>query len=105
LTKRVSRIVLSVVSLYGLGAGQGCSFLLVQPPAEHAERADGITCTTNRAAPVIDTIFMTTNLASAVYVAGQDNVKNQGEAMVLGLTVATLWMSSAILRLHEDQPV
>jgi hypothetical protein len=91
--------------LYGLATCHGCSYLFVQPPPEHPERADRITCTTNRAAPVIDTIFMTTNLASAVYVAGQDNVKNQGEAMVLGLTVATLWMSSAILRLHEDQPV
>jgi hypothetical protein len=37
-----------------------------------------------------------TNVASAVYVAGQDNVTNKNAAVGLGLAVAGLWLSSAI---------
>lgn len=79
-----------------LVSSPGCSYLFVTPPHEdYGGRVIG-DCTTNRAAPVIDTIFVTTNVLSAVYVAGEDNVTNKGTAVGLGLSVAALWLSSAI---------
>lgn len=73
-----------------------CSFIFVTPPHEdYGGRVSG-DCTTNRAAPIIDTIFTTTNVLSAVYVAGQDNVTNKSTAVGVGLGVAALWLSSAI---------
>jgi hypothetical protein len=96
LTKKVSRILLSVVSLSGLATSQGCSYLFVQPAPPGPPRSASVNSTTNRAAPVIDTIFTATNLASAAYVAGQDDATNKGQAVTLGLAVAGLWLSSAI---------
>ncbi|HVZ87097.1 MAG TPA: hypothetical protein VHG72_09010 [Polyangia bacterium] len=73
----------------------GCSWIFVEPlPAD--DPSDYAHCTTSRAAPVIDTIFTSTNLLSALYVAGEDNVKNKGPAISLGLGVAALWLASAI---------
>jgi hypothetical protein len=74
----------------------GCSFLFVQPLEPTTSRYERLDCTTNRTAPVIDTILTATNLGSAIYVAGQDNVTNKGTAVTAGVTVALLWMSSAI---------
>jgi hypothetical protein len=53
-------------------------------------------CTTSQAAPVLDTVFTATNVGSAIYVANQNNVTNKGTAVTAGLTVAALWLSSAI---------
>jgi hypothetical protein len=78
------------------GSSSGCSWIFVQPLPAHYERSDSVNCTTNRAAPILDTIFTLTNVVSAVYVAGQDNVTNKGTAVGLGLAVAGLWLSSAI---------
>jgi hypothetical protein len=47
-------------------------------------------------APVLDTLFVGTNLASVLYVAGQDNATNKGQAIGLGLSVASLWLASAV---------
>ena len=53
-------------------------------------------CTTNVAAPAIDTILTGTNLISSLYVAGQDGVSNKGEAVTVGLLATGFWLSSAI---------
>jgi hypothetical protein len=74
----------------------GCSWIFVQPLPPRYERGDRTDCTTNRAAPVIDTILTLTNVGSAVYEAGQDNVANKGAAVTAGLLVGALWFSSAI---------
>jgi hypothetical protein len=74
----------------------GCSFLFVQPPHEEYGSRGVIGCTTNRAAPVIDTIFTLTNFFSALYVASEDNVTNKGASVGAGLAVGALWLSSAI---------
>jgi len=74
----------------------GCSWIFVEPLRPNDSRGPYVTCTTNRAAPVIDTIFTLTNVGSAIYVAGQDNVANKGTAVTLGLSVATLWLLSAV---------
>jgi hypothetical protein len=95
-TKQVSRAVLSIVSLHGLATCQGCSYLSVQAIPAAFDRRSAIHCTTNRAAPVIDTLFTATNLASTVYVATQDQGPHTGAAVGLGLAAAGLWMSSAI---------
>lgn len=78
------------------GSLSGCSWLFVKPLPDRYERGDFADCTTNVAAPVIDTLFTATNVASAVYVAGQDNVTNKGTAVTAGLLVGALWLSSAI---------
>lgn len=75
----------------------GCSWLSVEPlNAAAASGGHASTCTTNVTAPVIDTILAGTNLASVVYVAGQDNVTNKGASIGLGLTAAGLWLASAV---------
>jgi len=92
----------------------GCSWIFVQPLPPRYERGDPTNCTTNRAAPVIDTILTLTNVGSAVYVAGEDNVANKNTAVTLGLLVGAMWFSSAIYgygktsecedALADDQP-
>ena len=75
----------------------GCSWLFVEPLNSAAvSRGYASTCTTNVTAPVVDTILTGTNLASAVYVAGQDNVTNKGASVGLGLFVAGFWFASAL---------
>src|SRR5215813_4056165 len=81
--------------LAALGPTPGCSWIFVQPLPKDYEYG-AINCTTSRAAPVVDTLFTATNAISAAYVAGKDNVANKGAAVTLGLSVATLWMMSAI---------
>jgi hypothetical protein len=83
------------VSSCVLGSTQGCSWLFVQPVPPGGSRGV-VTCTTNRAAPVIDTIFTTTNLASVVYVASKDDGTDKGAPIMLGLSVAGLWLASAV---------
>jgi hypothetical protein len=79
-----------------LASFSGCSFLFVTPPPPPGRRGGVINCTTNRAPPVLDTIFTATNVGSAIYVATQDNVTNKGTAVGLGLAVAGIWLASAI---------
>jgi hypothetical protein len=76
-------------------SGTGCSWLFSQPPPK-GYRGSYVNCSTNRAPPVLDTIFTITNVASALYVAGQDNVVNKESSVALGLGVATLWALSAV---------
>jgi hypothetical protein len=88
---RATKILAMVV---GLSLMPGCSWLFVQPlKTDRGYRNPN--CTTNRAAPVIDTLFTTTNVVSALYVAGQDNVANKEQAVLFGLSVAALWAMSA----------
>jgi hypothetical protein len=86
--------VLSSAAL-GLSMTGGCSWIFTKPLPTYYSRYDYIDCSTNRAPPVLDTLLTLTNVASAIYVAGQDNVKNKGTAVSLGLSVATLWALSA----------
>jgi hypothetical protein len=93
----MKRLLLSLAMLLPISSAlSGCSWIFVQPIAPRYERSERLDCTTNRAAPVIDTILTVTNLASAAYVAGQDNVTNKGTAVTLGLLVGAMWFSSAI---------
>jgi hypothetical protein len=92
----------------------GCSWLFVQPLPPPPLRTEPLNCTTSRAAPVLDTLFTATNVASAIYVGSQDNVANKGTAVTFGLAVAALWLSSAVYgysktsecedAMAEDQP-
>ncbi|MDB4981036.1 MAG: hypothetical protein JWM82_1788, partial [Myxococcales bacterium] len=81
------------LGLAALALSPGCSWLFVTPLEQHP--AGRRTCTTNVAAPVLDTLFATTNVVSALYVASADGVTNKGQAVTLGLSVATLWALSA----------
>jgi len=74
----------------------GCSLLFVDRLPENYHSRRKYDCTTNRTAPVVDTIFAATNVASAIYVAGQDNIKNKDSAVMLGLSLAAAWVSSAV---------
>lgn len=74
-----------------------CSWIFVQP-LNTAAASSGYpaTCTTNVAAPVFDTIFVGTNVASVAYVASRDNVTNKGASIGLGVAVAGVWLASAV---------
>ena len=87
---------LTAVLLASLTATSGCSWLFVQPPPKGYDGRGPVQCTTSRVAPVFDTIFTGTNVVSAIYVAGQENAQNKQAAVGLGLSVAALWMASAI---------
>ena len=82
--------------LGGLPFATGCSYIFVTPPRSEYGGAVAADCTTNVAAPVIDTLLTTTNLLSTVIVGGEDNVKNKGEAVGVGLLATGFWLSSAI---------
>lgn len=93
MTTRVSLLALSLAALV---TSPGCSYVFVTPPHDtYGGRAAG-NCTTSRAAPFVDTIFVGTNLVTALYVASEDNVANKGTSVGLGLSVAAFWLSSAI---------
>ena len=87
-------IVLSLIVLSTMAGG--CSWLFTQPLPERYSTYDIPPCSTNPLPPVLDTLFAVTNTASAIYVAGQDNVSNKGTAVSLGLSVAMLWTFSAV---------
>ena len=89
-------VLVVCAALAGLPAFGGCSFIFVQPPKNDDGLVRAGDCSTNVAAPAIDTVFVGTNVISAVYVAGQDNVTNKGAAIGAGIAVAGLWLSSAI---------
>jgi hypothetical protein len=90
--RRFSELLL-VVALLLLPS---CSLFFVDRlPEDHHSRRE-YNCTTSRTAPVVDTILAATNVASAIYVAGQDNIKNKESAVMLGLSVAAVWASSAV---------
>jgi hypothetical protein len=112
----MKRMALYLVMLLPIGSSlSGCSWIFVQPLPPRHESGDPNACTTNRAAPVIDTILTLTNVTSAVYVAGQENVTNKGPAVTAGLLVGAMWLSSAIYgysktseceaALADDEPV
>ncbi len=84
-----------VVAIGALAMTGGCSWIFVQPlPADHRSFSVA-NCTSNRAPPVLDTLFATTNVISALYVGTEDNVSNKGLAVGVGLGVAVLWALSA----------
>jgi hypothetical protein len=91
LPRRLGPLTLGLVALLSTS---GCSWIFVQPlPPDHGY--DYQPCTSSRVAPVVDTIFTLTNLASALYVASENNVTNKGTAVTLGLGVGLLWALSA----------
>jgi hypothetical protein len=88
--------IASLASLLALMSPLGCSLIFVRPLQSDYGTRDTARCTTDRLAPIVDTIFTVTNVASVVYVAGENNVTNKGTAVTVGLVDATLWLSSAI---------
>jgi hypothetical protein len=98
----IGRARLAVLVLAGLFLAPGCSWIFTQPLSgvrfgdpDSPSDPRVLNCSTNLAPPVFDTVFTLTNLASAIYVATDDNATNQGTAVGLGLAVAALWASSA----------
>ena len=87
---------LLTLGLVALMATPGCSWLFVEPLNPAAASGGYGTCTTNVVAPVLDTLFVGTNVASVLYVAGQDNNTNKSQSIALGLSVASLWLASAV---------
>ncbi|MFL5308633.1 MAG: hypothetical protein ACJ8F1_25695 [Polyangia bacterium] len=79
----------------------GCSFVFVQPPHDDEVRHSAGSCTSSPIAPVLDSVLTLTNLASAVYVATEKNASNRDAAVVLGVSFAALWLSSAIYGFYE----
>src|SRR3569623_2898929 len=86
-------LLLASVVLGGLPTASGCAYLFVTAPQGEGRNAVAGDCTSNVAAPVIDTLLTTTNAFSTLYVAGQSNVKNQGQAIGDGLLATGFWMS------------
>jgi len=89
------RLIVAVLVALSVTAG-GCSFVFVQPPKDDYPSRENTNCTTSPVAPVVDTVFTVTNLLSAFYVANEDNVTNKGPAVGVGLSVAAIWLASAI---------
>jgi len=89
--------LLAVAVLGVLPASGSCSYIFVTPPRDEG---DGITvagdCSTNIAAPAVDTALVGTNLFSSIYVAGQGNVSDKGQAVGIGVVATAFWLSSAI---------
>ncbi len=95
MNKSVAVVVLSVALALGSG---GCSWLFVQPLAPTYERGDpAINCTSNVAAPVIDTIFTVLDTVELIAIGGSSsNVQNK-DSVLLGATLGIIiWGSSAI---------
>ncbi len=92
----MKRLALFMVLMLPVSGSLGCSWIFVEPLPASYERGDPPQCTANPVAPVVDTLFTLTNVGSAVYVAGEDNVANKGAAVTVGLLVGALWLSSAI---------
>jgi hypothetical protein len=82
------------VALAGLSLSTGCSWIFTRPPPD--DPSDYPDCTTSRVPPAVDTVFATTNLVSAGYVAVESNSPNKGPAVLLGMTVGIVWLTSAL---------
>lgn len=91
----LAAVRLLVLASTGLSVTAGCSWIFVQPLSDDHYSRGYIDCTSSRTAPVIDTLFAATNVASAIYVAGKDNVTNKGAAVTAGALVAGMWALSA----------
>lgn len=90
-------LFLACAVLGGLPLSGGCSYIFVTPPrSDYYGGPVAGDCTSNVAAPVIDTLLTTTNLFSTLYVAGENNVTNKGQAVGVGLLATGFWLSSAI---------
>jgi hypothetical protein len=93
LNKTLPVVVLS--SVLALGSG-GCSYLFVQPLAPNYQSGDPVTCTSNVAAPVVDTIFTVLDTVELVGAGSNSNVQNRS-AVLTGATLGIiLWGTSAI---------
>jgi len=88
--------MLAIALLTGPSGLGGCSFVFVQPARKDGDIVIASDCTSNPAAPVVDTILVATNLMSSVYVANQDHVSNKGEAVTVGVIATAFWLSSAV---------
>ena len=75
----------------------GCSVLFTRPlPRDYEHLPDRrsvavLECSTSRVPPMLDTALALSNAGAVVYVVGQDNVTNKGEAAAVGLSVAAFW--------------
>lgn len=77
-----------------MSTAPSCSFLFTQPLRPQSGRTPP-DCSINKAPQVVDTVFTLTNVASAIYRAGQPDDGSKDAAITLGLSVAALWASSA----------
>jgi hypothetical protein len=95
LKKTVPVVVLSVALALGSG---GCSWIFVQPLPPTYERGDpAINCTSNVAAPVIDTIFTVLDTVELIAVGGSSSTAANKDSVLLGATLGIIiWGSSAI---------
>lgn len=92
-----SRVLLACAILGGLTLYGGCSYVFVTTPKEGPYGVPYAgDCTTNVAAPVIDSLLVGTNVISTLYVSGEENVSNKGQAVGVGLLATGFWLSSAI---------
>jgi hypothetical protein len=89
-------IALLIAAATGLG---GCSWIFVKPLPPDYESGDAVDCTTDRTAPVIDTLFSISEIAGIAYVSSKSNDqnKNQVNSLVTGQLIGLImWGSSAI---------
>jgi hypothetical protein len=73
-------------------APPGCSLVFIQPLPPHHADLPSFDCSTNRAPPVLDTLFAATSLVSALTVPNKSD--NQWRVF-LGLPVGAIWAVSA----------
>ena len=89
--KRAAALLMTI-----LVATSGCSWLFVQPLHSEGESAPNLACTSSRAAPIADTLFMAGAFASTIHASWQENYSGQGLTVVAGATATTLFLLSMI---------
>ena len=75
--------------------------MFVQPPRDDEVRRGVGSCTSAPIAPVLDSVLTITNLLSALYVATEKNATNKDAAVLLGVSFAAFWLSSAVYGFYE----
>jgi hypothetical protein len=87
-----------IVALFLLATGSfsGCSFIFVEPLADHHHPGDRTECTSSPTSPIVDSAFALGYVGSAAYIGTRDNVSNKAPAVALALVDAAVTLSSAI---------
>jgi hypothetical protein len=69
--------------------------MFVKPLSDSHRPGDFTDCTGDRGFPVLDTLLSLTNVASAFYVADEEQATNKSTAVVVGLLAGAGWLFSA----------